>query len=195
MIGDAAEESIQPANQEAWREWLRDNHARLRGVWLVLFKKASDRRVLTVDDAVEEALCFGWIDSLPRKLDDQRTQLYFAPRRPGTGWSRVNKERVARLEAAGRIEPPGQAKIDAARRDGSWAKLDAVELLEIPPDLASALAGLPPAAECFAAFPRSVRRGILEWILQAKRAETRARRIDETARLAQENRRANQWPR
>ena len=121
--------------------------------------------------------------------------LWFAPRKPATGWSRSNKERVARLIAAGRMMPAGLAKVEAAQADGSWGKLDAVEALEIPADLAAALAAVPNAAANFEAFPRSVKRGILEWIVQARTAPTRARRIEETARLAGENARANQWSR
>jgi uncharacterized protein YdeI (YjbR/CyaY-like superfamily) len=150
---------------------------------------------VSYDAAVEEALCFGWVDSRPRALDAERTMLWFAPRKPGTGWSALNKERIERLLATGRMAPPGLAKVDAAKGDGSWTALDAVEALTIPPDLASALAAHPPAREHFDAFPRSVKRGILEWIGSAKKAETRERRVPRTARLAAGNLRANQWPR
>lgn len=160
---------------------------------MISYKKESGQPRVTYDEAVEEALCFGWIDSRPNKLDDQRTMLWFAPRKPGTGWSKLNKERVERLLAAGLIAPAGLAKIEAARQDGSWNALDAVEALEIPPDLAAALASFESAAGNFDAFPRSVKRGILEWIASAKTPETRARRIAETASLAEENKRANQW--
>ncbi|GAB4460645.1 MAG: hypothetical protein OHK0037_08230 [Elainellaceae cyanobacterium] len=119
--------------------------------------------------------------------------LWFAPRKPGTSWSKLNKDRVEKLLAAGQIEPAGLAKIEAARQDGSWNALDAVEALEMPPDLAAALAEYETALPNFEAFPRSSRRGILEWIASAKKPETRARRIAETARLAAENVRANQW--
>lgn len=129
------------------------------------------------------------------KLDEERAMLWIAPRKPGSGWSRRNKEMVARLAKNGRIAPPGQAKIDAAKADGSWNALDAVENLEVPDDLATALAQYPDAATHFVAFPRSVKRGILEWIQNAKRPQTRSKRIGETAELAQDNIRANQWPR
>ena len=119
--------------------------------------------------------------------------LWFAPRKPRTGWSRPNKERVGRLIAAGLMMPAGLAKIEAAKRDGSWTKLDSVEDLDVPPDLLTALTTLPDALARFTAFPRSVKRGILEWILNAKREETRAKRIAETATLAARNERANQW--
>lgn len=182
-----------PKSRAAWRAWLAKHHTRAEGVWLISYKKGTGKPRVDYEAAVEEALCFGWVDSLPRRLDDERTMLYFAPRKPGSGWSRPNKERVARLQAAGLMAPAGLAKVEAAQRDGSWAKLDAVEALDLPPDLTAALAAFPDARAHWDAFPRSVKRGILEWILAAKRPETRARRIAETSRLAQRNERANQW--
>jgi len=187
--------SIQPATLADWRAWLDAHHYRSEGVWLVVHRKTSGRQVFTLDDAIEEALCFGWIDSRPARLDAERTMLWFAPRRPGTGWSKLNKDRVERLIAAGRMTEAGRRKVDAARGDGSWSKLDGVEALEIPSDLRQAFRRHPGARERFSAFPRSVRRGILEWILQARRPETRAKRVEETARLASRNERANQWTR
>lgn len=121
--------------------------------------------------------------------------LWFAPRRAGSAWSKPNKERVARMIAAGLMMPAGMAKVEAAKADSTWTMLDAVEALEIPPDLAAAFAPYPKARQNFEAFPRSAKRGILEWIVQAKRPETRAKRVAETARLAEENVRANQWKR
>ncbi len=142
---------------------------------------------------VEEALAFGWVDSKPGKLDDARTMLYFAPRKAGSGWSRPNKDRVERLIASGRMTASGLAKVEVAKKDGSWSVLDAVERLELPDDLITALDDHGSARENFEAFPRSVKRGILEWIVNAKRPETRAKRILETATLAVKNERANQW--
>lgn len=159
---------------------------------MITFKKATGKPRVEYNEAVEEALCFGWVDSKPNKLDDERSMLWFAPRKGGSGWSKPNKERVMRMISAGLMMPAGLAKIEAAKRDGTWTMLDAVEALEIPDDLAKALKAFKSAAK-FEAFPRSVKRGILEWILQAKKAETRAKRIEETARLAAENVRANQW--
>jgi uncharacterized protein YdeI (YjbR/CyaY-like superfamily) len=172
---------------------LSANHTRTEGVWLVTYKTATGQPRVEYEDAVEEAIAFGWIDSKVNKLDDQCSLLWFSPRKPGTGWSRPNKQRVARLVEAGLMQLAGQAKIDAAVADGSWTKLDGVELLEIPADLEAALTTYESAAENFAAFPRSAKRGILEWILNAKRPETRAKRVAETALLADSNQRANQW--
>lgn len=188
-------DSVQPRTRAEWRAWLEAHHAHAASVWLITAKKATGAPRVEYDDAVEEALCFGWIDSVARRLDDQRSMLRFTPRKAGSGWSRPNKERVARALASGRMTPAGQARIDAARQDGSWTKLDAVEDLEIPADLAEALRAYPDAQRHFTAFPRSARRGILEWIVSAKRPETRARRVADTARLAQSNYRANQWTR
>jgi uncharacterized protein YdeI (YjbR/CyaY-like superfamily) len=185
--------STHPKTCAEWRAWLSKNHTRDEGVWLITYKKNTGKPRVDYDEAVEEALCFGWVDSKPNKLDDERSMLYFAPRKGGTGWSKPNKERVERLIAAGLMMPAGLAKVDAAKKDGTWSALDAVEALEVPDDLAKALAALPNANAYWEAFPRSVKRGILEWILNAKKPETRAKRVEETARLANDNKRANQW--
>lgn len=192
-MAETPENAVHPLSRAEWRAWLAAHHTRAQGVWLISYKQATGKPRLSYDEAVEEALCFGWVDSKPNKLDDERTMLWFAPRKPGTGWSRPNKERVERMIAAGLMAPAGLAKIEAAKRDGSWSVLDAVEDLAIPPDLADALGAYPAARANFEAFPRSAKRGILEWIVQAKTPETRARRVAETARLAELNQRANQW--
>lgn len=181
---------VQPANRAAWRQWLQQHHSSSPGVWLVYCKKASGQPSVTYAEAVEEALCFGWIDSHPRKLDADRTQLLFTPRKPKSGWSRVNKERLERLEAAGQLMPAGLAAIARAKQNGAWESLDAAEAGLIPDDLAAALAVNAPAAQHFAAFSTSARKMILTWVLGAKQPETRARRISETVRLAALNKRA-----
>jgi uncharacterized protein YdeI (YjbR/CyaY-like superfamily) len=185
--------STHPLTVPEWRAWLDANHGQIEGVWVISYKKATGKPALTYDEMVEEALAFGWVDSKPGKLDDERTMLYFAPRKGGSGWSRPNKERVERLIADGRMTSAGLAKVEAAKADGTWTMLDAVENLEVPPDLDAELARYPDARANWEAFPRSARRGILEWIVQAKTPPTRAKRVEETARLAQDNVRANQW--
>ncbi|MBK9055630.1 MAG: YdeI/OmpD-associated family protein [Chloroflexi bacterium] len=185
--------SVHPLTRAEWRAWLEAHHQRAEGVWLISYKKASGKPRFSYEESVEEALCFGWVDSKGNNRTKNDPLLWFAPRRPGFAGDRPNKERVERLMAAGLMAPAGLAKVEAAQRDGSWNSLDAVETLEVPPDLAAALVENPPAADYFATFPRSAKRGILEWIVQAKRPETRAKRIQETARLAAENIRANQW--
>lgn len=186
-------DAVQPRSRADWRAWLQAHHDSSSGVWLVTAKKATGESRVEYEEAVEEALCFGWIDSVARTLDETRSMLRFSPRKARSGWSRPNKIRIERIVAAGLMTPAGQAKIDAAIADGSWTKLDAVENLEVPDDLAQACAAYPHARAHFDAFPRSARRGILEWIAQAKRPETRAKRVAETARLAESNYRANQW--
>ncbi len=184
---------IEVTSRAQLRARLEANHATSGTVWLVIWKKQDPDRHLPYEAIVEEALCFGWVDSLTRKLDAQRSMLLLSPRRPGSAWSAANKARVERMIAQGKMAPAGLAAVEAAKANRSWSFLDDVERLEVPPDLADALAQHPKAEEHFAAFPSSVRRGILEWIKQAKCPETLKRRIAETARLASVNRRANQF--
>ena len=187
--------STAPLSRAEWRAWLAAHYSRDEGVWLVRYKKGSDRPVLTTDEMVEEAIAFGWIDSVPKKLDADRFMVWVAPRQPGSNWSRLSKERAGRVEAAGQLAESGRRAIERAQADGSWTALDDVEDLVVPDDLAAALDAAPPARAEWDGFPPSTRRGILEWILNAKRDATRAGRIEETARLAQRGKRANQWPR
>ncbi len=183
-----------PAESAAeWAAWLGANHTRTTGVWLVTWRASSGRPSLGYEDSVIEALRFGWIDSTAGKVDDDRTELWFAPRKRGSGWARTNKRRIEQLIAEGRMEPAGQRLIDAAKADGSWILLDDVEDLVVPDDLTAAFRAFPGSREQWDAFPPSARKGILQWIVQAKQPGTRAKRIDETARLAQEGRRANEW--
>ena len=186
-----AHAQAQPASRAEWRQWLADHHASAPGVWLVYFKKETGHPSVTYPEAVEEALCFGWIDSHPRKLDDDRTQLLFTPRKPKSGWSKVNKERLERLEAAEQLMPAGLAAIARARQNGAWESLDAAEAGTVPEDLADALAADEAAKANFAAFSPSARKMILTWVLGAKQPETRARRVAETVRLAALGKRAN----
>ncbi|WP_456787837.1 YdeI/OmpD-associated family protein [Cellulomonas sp. P5_C5] len=178
---------------EEWRDWLLAHHATETGAWLVSWKTPTGKPSVRYELAVEEALCVGWIDSAGRTLDDERRALWFTRRKPGSGWARTNKERIVRLEAEGRMLPAGRAVIDAAKADGSWTLLDDVENLIVPEDLAAAFERHPGSREHFDAFPPSARRAILEWIVQAKRDATRSARLEESARLAAQNVRANQW--
>ena len=145
---------LHPGDRAQWRAWLAEHHGDHGGLWLVFWRKASGRTGLTYDQAVEEALCFGWIDGKAGKLDDQRTMIWFSPRKRGSGWARTNKARVERLLAEGLMTEPGLARIEEARRDGSWTKLDAVEDLVVPDDLAAAFAGHPGSRERWDGFPR-----------------------------------------
>jgi uncharacterized protein YdeI (YjbR/CyaY-like superfamily) len=185
--------SVQLKSRADWRKWLKKNHTQKEGVWVVTFKKASGKTHVSYEEIVEEALCYGWIDSKGNKLDEERTMLWCAPRKSRSNWSRPNKIRVEKLIAAGLMEAAGLEKIELAKMNGTWTALDKVEDLEIPPDLEQALIVNKEAKQFFDEFPRSVKRAILEWILNAKKPETRAKRIAETANLAAKNIRANQW--
>lgn len=187
-------ERVEISSRAELRRWLQRHHASSRGAWVVAFKKKVPDRHVSAVAISEEALCFGWIDSLPRALDDERSMLLITPRKPKSNWSKVNRERVARLTAAGLMTEAGNAVVEAAKRSGTWTALDAVERGELPDDLRARFARAPKALAHFEAFPPSARRGILEWIGAAKRPETRAARIEETVTLATQNVRALQWP-
>jgi uncharacterized protein YdeI (YjbR/CyaY-like superfamily) len=186
-------DQVHPETRAQWRSWLAEHHATSDGVWLISWRRQSGRSGPTYEDVVQEALCFGWIDSKAAKLDDDRTMMWVSPRKRGSGWARSNKLRIERLLADGLMAEAGLARIEEAKQDGSWTRLDAVEDLVVPDDLAAAFADNPGAREHWDGFPRSVRRAALEWIVQAKRPETRARRVTETARLAARGERPGQW--
>jgi len=184
-------ERVEVTNRAQWRAWLKKHHRRSEGIWLVTWKKATPAKHVGWDAVVEEALCFGWIDSLPRKLDERRTMLYVSPRKPKSVWSRMNKERIARLEAAGRMAEAGQKAIETAKANGSWTAIDAAEAMDIPADLLGALLSNKKALKHYDAFPQGARRQIISWVLGAKTDATRARRIATVVNLAAQNVRAN----
>lgn len=192
---DLPDNAVELTDRASWRAWLAAHHGQPGGVWTVRYRTHAGRPTLTVRDLVEEALCVGWIDSLPRALDAERTMLYVAPRKAGSNWSGLNKRYVADLTARGLMRPAGVAAVERAQADGSWAALDDVENLVVPDDLAAAFDAHPGSRAAWDGFPPSARRGILEWILTAKRPATRQKRLDETARLAARGERANQWKR
>jgi uncharacterized protein YdeI (YjbR/CyaY-like superfamily) len=175
-----------PDSRAVWRSWLAGHHASTAGVWLVW---RPSRQQITVDEAVREALCFGWIDSTLRRLADGRLALRFTPRRPGSTWSRPNKQRVAELVEAGLMTEAGLRVVEAAKRDGSWTVLDRVDALEVPDDLARALAASPAAEATFAAYPASAKKAALWWIESARRPQTRAKRLAEIIRRATDGQR------
>ena len=146
-------------------------------MWLVTWKKRAGKPTVSYEDAVEEALCFGWIDGALGRVDDHRSMQWFAPRKPRSTWARSNKERVARLEAAGLMTEAGHRAVELARANGSWESLDVIDALVVPDDLAVALAERPGARELFDASSASVRRSALAWVYQAKRPATRAVRV------------------
>jgi uncharacterized protein YdeI (YjbR/CyaY-like superfamily) len=175
--------------RETWRAWLAANHATSTGVWLVTWRSRSGRQRLPYEEAVEEALCFGWVDGTAGTVDEDRGKQYFSPRKPNSGWAATNKARVERLIAEGRMAPAGLAAIERAKANGSWELLDGVERLEVPPDLAAALEAVPPAAANFAALPPSVRKQALASLVMARRPETRADRARRIADAASRNER------
>lgn len=187
----AEPQDVEPLTCEEWRTWLAEHADDGHGVWLVLHKDGA--ATLDYEAAVEQAVAFGWIDSKANKLDERRYRIWFAPRKPHSGWAQSNKVRVERLSASGQMSERGLAVVAAAKADGSWDALDAVLSLEVPPDLAEKLQAVPEAKANFDAFPPSAKRAILEWIAQTKNPDTRAKRIDETADLAARNVRAHQW--
>ena len=178
-------------DRKQWRAWLKKNHKQAEGIWLVSWKKHTPHYV-TYADTVEEALCFGWIDSISRKLDDDRRMQYFCPRKRRSVWSRPNKERIEKLIAAGSMTAAGLAKIEAAKADGSWGSLDAIENLVMPVDLKKALTRNKLAKDHFDAFPPSSRKIILYWIESAKTERTRIARIEKTVDLAEKGIRPDQ---
>ena len=187
---------VHPETSQEWRAWLQSHHDdEPPGAWVVSWKRATGRPAVSYEALVEEALAFGWIDSTAATVDDERSMLWFTRRRRGSGWARSSKERIARIEADGRMTEAGRAMIEAARADGSWTLLDDVENLVVPPDLSVALAGRAGAREQWEAFSPAVRRNILGWIAQARRPATRADRIEETAARAAVGERAHEQPR
>ena len=186
-LADAPE--VFAEDRATWRAWLDANHTASHGAWLVTWRSRSGRQGLPYEEAVEEALCFGWVDGTAGTVDDERGKLYFAPRKPNSGWAATNKARVERLIADGRMAPAGLAAIERAKANGSWELLDSVERLEVPPDLEAALAALPSAATNFAAFPPSARKQALGSLVMARRPETRAERVRRIAEAAARNER------
>jgi uncharacterized protein YdeI (YjbR/CyaY-like superfamily) len=176
-------------DRATWHAWLEANHASARGVWLVTWRRRTGRPTLSYEDAIEEALCFGWVDSTAGHLDDDRGKLYFAPRKPRSVWAASNKARVEKLIREGRMTPAGLAAIERARTNGSWDLLESSDRLEMPDDLDAALKAHPPAGANFAAFPPSTRKMMLGWLATARRPETRARRIERIAEAAARNER------
>ncbi len=186
-------EALTVNSREEWRSWLESHHASAPGLWLTTYKKGSGRPHLPYSEIVEEAIAWGWVDSRPRKLDAERSQLLLTPRRPASRWSGANKRRVDRLKAQGLMRPSGLAAVEVAQANGAWTVLDEVEQLVEHDDLRSALDADRDSRRNWDGFPPSSKRTILEWIAAAKKPETRRKRISETVRLAAENVRANHW--
>jgi uncharacterized protein YdeI (YjbR/CyaY-like superfamily) len=180
-------------DRKEWRKWLTKNHKVEKSVWLIIYHKNSDTPSVYYDEAVEEALCFGWIDSVAHKRDHESKYQYFAPRKAKSNWSKLNRERAERMITEKKMKPAGQAMIDLAMKTGTWTALVDIENAVIPPDLQKAFNKNKTALKNFTAFPPSSKRIILEWIRSAKRAETRQQRIEKAVALAAKNIRANHY--
>lgn len=168
-----------PASQTAWRRWLKKNHPIKHAVWLVCYTKKSNRPTVSWSEAVDEALCFGWIDSKKIKIDEETSRQFFSKRKPNSTWSKINKEKVERLIAGGRMTPAGLACIETAKQNGSWTLLDEVEELIIPNDLEKAFKKHKGAKDNFLSLSKTARKMMLQSLVLAKRPETRQKRIDE----------------
>lgn len=175
-----------PKNAKGWRNWLAKNHEKAKGVWLVYYKKSTQVPTVAYTDAVDEALCFGWIDSTRRSLDEQRSIQFFCKRKTKSVWSKINKAKVERLTEAGLMQERGLQSVEIAKQNGSWAILDEVEELIVPKDLAKAFKKSKGAKNYFLSLSKSSRKGILQWLVMAKRVETREKRITEIVGLAEE---------
>ncbi|KAA6439336.1 hypothetical protein FEM33_13805 [Dyadobacter flavalbus] len=176
-----------PADKQQWRAWLAENHSREKSVWLIYHKKKSGIPTITWSEAVDEALCFGWIDSLSRRMDENRFMQFFTRRKPDSVWSKINKEKVNRFMEAGLMMPAGLEAIYTAKQNGSWTVLDDVEALIVPADLQSELHRRPDAEKFYQSLCRSDKRNLLQWIVLAKRPETRQKRISEIVEYTDRN--------
>jgi len=176
-----------------WRKWLEKNHIKEKSVFLIIYRKKCEVPSVYYSEAVDEALCFGWIDSVPKKRDAISYYLLFSKRNPKSNWSRVNQIKVERLFKEDKITEAGQKMIDLAKATGTWTALDHVYDLKVPEDLLDRLAKNKKALKHFEAFSPSSKRGILEWIHSTKRPETRQKRLKEIVRLAAQNIKANQY--
>lgn len=186
-------DSFYPKDRKAWRSWLQKNHQKSTGIWLIYYKvgKSKPRR-LPYNHIVEECLCFGWIDSLARKLDDERAMILITPRKPKSVWSDVNKQRVEVLIANGLMQPQGLEKIETAKKNGSWDTLTAsnhaANTNQLPKDLLQAFKGKKAALTNFKAFAPSTRKQFMFWLDSAKTPETRSKRLLQTVLMSEANR-------
>jgi uncharacterized protein YdeI (YjbR/CyaY-like superfamily) len=183
-MNDQEMDTFCPANRQDWRNWLLENHRFRQSVWLVYYKIKSGKPTLKYDDAVDEALCFGWIDSKAKPIDDERFMQFFSKRKAKSVWSKINKEKVGRLIAKELMTDAGFESIASAKQNGSWSILDTAESLEIPHDLEAEFQKIPDAKDYFISLSRSDKRNILQWLVLAKRIETRQKRIAEIVELA-----------
>src|SRR5688572_27004047 len=181
-------ETFYPKSPLQWRKWLAKNHSKKHSIWLIFYKKSAKALTLTWSEAVDEALCYGWIDGTKKSIDEERSIQYFSRRKPKSVWSKINKGKVQRLIDEGKMTKAGYASIETARQNGSWTILDAVEDLKIPKDLAKAFREHAGSKAFFTGLSKSVKKMILQWIILAKRPRSEERRIKEIAERAAQKR-------
>src|SRR5690606_3352976 len=186
-------EIFYPRTAAEWREWLQENHHSKQSVWLVYHAKASNLPTVSWREAVDVALCFGWIDSKRIKVDAQTSHQFFSKRKAKSTWSKINKDKVQELNEAGLMAPAGYQSIEIAKQNGSWTILDEVEELIIPNDLQQAFKKHNGAEEYFLSLSKSIRKMMLYWIVSAKRPETRQKRIHEIAFAASQKTKPKQF--
>lgn len=174
-------------NRKEWRSWLMKNHDKETEIWLVFYKLKVKKESIKYNEAVEEAICFGWIDSVVRRIDDEKHMQKYTPRKTNSIWSASNKARVAKLTAEGLMTEFGLRAVEVAKQNGSWSKLDSIDRLEIPKVLEDALSENKIAYKKFKELAPSRKKQFLWWIESAKRDDTKERRVKETIRLLIEN--------
>lgn len=177
-------EEFCPVDQGEWREWLSENHEKKEAVWLIFYRKKSPKYNLSWSESVDEALCFGWIDSTKKTLDEERYIQYFTKRKPKSIWSRVNKDKVDQLIAEGLMQDAGYKSIEVAKSNGAWTMMDSVEALIVPEGLKAEFDKWPGSAEYYESLSKSAKKMLLGWIALAKREETKQKRIIEIAENA-----------
>ncbi len=181
-------EKLHLTNRDEWRVWLRENHDTKKGVWLLYYKKHTGKPNIPYDDAVEEALCFGWIDGIVKKIDDEKFARKFTPRKDKSRWSELNKKRARKMMKAGKMTEAGIAKIREAKKSGEWFKTaPARKELVVPSYIKEALAANKKALDFFNRLANSYKRNLVGWITSAKREETRKRRLAEAIRILEQN--------
>ncbi len=186
-------ETFYPTNRQEWREWLLENHNKKQSIWLVHYNKKSNMPSVSWSDAVDEALCFGWIDSTRKSLEIDKFIQFFTKRKPTSVWSKINKEKIGRLKQEGLLMPAGLESISIAQQNGTWNILDDVEELEISEDLEKEFNTREGSKEYFLSLSKSVRKSMLQWIKLAKRPETRQKRIVELVEHANRKIRPKQF--
>ena len=170
-------ETFYPTNKNEWRNWLQENHSLKQSIWLVYYKKATNKPSIAWSEAVDEALCFGWIDSIRKTIDEEKFIQFFSPRKSNGTWSKVNKQKIEHLIDNGLMSDAGYESIRRAKQNGSWTILDEVEELTIPKDLKEEFIKNPNSNEYYLSLSKSVQKAILQWLVLAKRPETRQKRI------------------